>query len=231
MWRAHLLQTLGHDMTDKRWVFVTLTAYSKAHVSASASLKNLKKGWSKIYDALRYAYKRKFSYVMVFEAHVSGAYHIHTLIDLGEEYDALGPAPEGYEEYKDLIRAERRHPFCKELKRMAVKAKIGYIVHARRIQEGKTGQDNARLAVGYITKYFVKQVDILDFPKHMRRIGTSRDVGSPQTANRGKFSWRVRSFVTPDDARRTPYFLIQEGRMLGPSDFGDEGVYPASKDD
>lgn len=231
MWRAHLLHTFCEVMTEKQWVFVTLTAKPKDHSSPEQSLKALKAGWGKIYDALRYRYGRKFSYVMVYEAHKSGAYHIHILIDLGAEYDSMGAAPEGIEPYGALIKAERRHPFCKALKAAAVKAKIGYIVHARRIKEGASGADNARLAVGYVTKYFVKQSEMLNFPKHARRIGTSRDIGSPATANKGKFSWRIRSFVEWAETRAIPHLLIQEGRMLNASDFGDEGVYPASSDD
>ena len=71
MWRAHLLHTFCELMPEKRWVFVTLTARAWAHKSPAESLKNLKKGWSKVYDALRYKYQRGFSYVMVFEQHKS----------------------------------------------------------------------------------------------------------------------------------------------------------------
>jgi len=231
MWRAHLLETFVNRMPDKRWVFCTLTIRNGKGMTPTLSLKRLKEGWSKIYDAIRYRWGKERSYVMVFEQHKSRIFHIHVLIDLGAQYDALGNVPtSGQFEGAELIKAERRHPFCKALKRMAEKAKIGYIVHARRILEGETGKDNARLAVGYVTKYFTKQLNIEGFPKRGRRIGTSRDIGSPKTANKGKFHWWVRSYIHPDETRAKPHFLISEGRVLDASDFGDEGVYPASED-
>ena len=226
MWRAHLLNVFCELMPEKRWVFCTLTIKAGRGVTPKYSLKRLKEAWGKIYDALRYKYKRGFSYVMVFEQHKSRIFHIHILIDLGSEYDVLGPAPTYAGSWEDLVREERKHPFCCNLKAMATKARIGYIVHARRIQEGDTGKDNARLAVGYVTKYFTKQFAIKDFPKHGRRIGTSRDIGSPKTANKGKFHWWVRSYVDSAETRLKPHFLISENRFLDASDFGDAGIYP-----
>lgn len=226
MWRAHLLHTLTDDMPHKRWVFITLTAKGVLHRDAKKTLQNLKQGWGKLYDKIRYKWGRAFSYVMLYETHKSGAYHIHALVDLGEEYDVYGPAPSGNTDHKELVKAEKRHGFCKELKRLAVKAKIGYIVHARRINEGDTPGDNVRLAVGYVTKYFLKQVDILDFPKHARRIGTSRDIGSPKTKSKKMFTWRVRSYIHWREAMEKPHLIIAENRILEASDFGDTGMYP-----
>jgi hypothetical protein len=231
LWRAHLLNVFCELMPEKRWVFCTLTIRNGKGMTPQYSLKRLKEAWGKIYDALRYKYKRGFSYVMVFEQHKSRVFHIHVLIDLGQEYDALAQAPLFEKDLAALVRAERSHPFCKALKEMAKKAKIGYIVHARRILEGETGKDNARLAVGYVTKYFTKQFAIKDFPKRGRRIGTSRDIGSPKTANKGKFHWWVRSYVDSAETRLKPHFLISENRILDASDFGDAGIYPDVKDE
>lgn len=230
MWRAHLLHTLMDAMQDRRWVFITLTAHPNAHVSPMSSLRNLKRGWDKLYDRLRYWHGSTPSYIMTYEEHKSGAFHIHALVDMGEEYDAFGPCEVSGMTRKERIREEKRHGFVKHLKKLCEKVKIGRMVHATRIQEGETSGDNVRLAVGYVTKYFTKGMSDMSFPKGWRRIGTSRDIGSPKTKNTKEFKWSVRQFVTPKDVMQEPHFLISENRPLDASDFGDEGLYPSSEE-
>jgi len=227
LWRAHLLETLCNKLPDKRWVFITLTAPSWSHSDPQKSLKKLKEAWGKIYDKLRYQNGGELSYVMVYETHLSGAFHIHALVDMGEKYDSYGVIIDDTLERKAKIRAEKRHPFCKLIKEMCEKTKIGYICHATRVKEGETGKDNQRLAVGYISKYFTKGSLEMAMPKRWRRLGTSRDIGSPATKRDKGFTWKMRAFVTPKDTDHIPHYLLTENRVLDASDFGDDAIYPS----
>lgn len=229
MWRAHLLDTFLRRMLEKHWVFVTLTAPSWSHHNPMKSLTKLKRAWGKMYDKLRYKNKGRLSYVMVYETHESGAFHCHALVDMGVIYDAFNAPIDATLQGEERVDAEKAHPFGKWLKNAAVDAKAGWVCHATRIQEGDTSQDNCRLAVGYVTKYFTKGAAEMKMPPRWRRIGTSRDIGSPKTKAKKEFSWQVRQFITPKDAQQIPHYLLGEEREIDASDFGDEGIYPASE--
>lgn len=226
MWRAHLLHTLTGGFSDGKWVFLTITAAPNSHITPKTSLDNLKRGWGKLHDRLRYYCKRTLSYVMMYEPHRNGAFHIHAIVDAGREYDAWNwPSLSGLTK-KSRVKYEKRHPLCVWLKNACIKSGMGFMVHMTRVHEGQTGADNVRLAVAYVTKYFTKEVASYKFPKGWRRLGTSRDIGSPQTKREKKFTWRVRSYISSDEVRLHPHYLIQENRELDASDFGDVGIYP-----
>jgi hypothetical protein len=231
MWRAHLLRQFCENFSDKRWVFITITAPSYAHSNALKSLKVLKKAWSSLYDRLRHKNAGKLSFVLIWETHKSGIFHLHALVDMGGVYDASVFDIGAWAAKVGLIEAEKAHPFCKWLSAAAVKSKAGWVCHARRIREGETGKDNARLAVGYVTKYFSKGLGDLDLPKRWRRIQTSRDIGSPRTAQKEKFTWRMRAYIDSHEARLLPHWLISEGRPLTAGDFDDSGIYPSANEE
>lgn len=163
---------------------------------------------------------------MLYETHKSGAYHVHALVDMGAIYDDYGVSIPHCDEKRGTIRFEKMHPFAVWLKEKATDAKMGWVCHATRIHEGKSGQDNARLAVGYITKYVTKGASELVMPPRWRRIGTSRDIGSPKTKSKKEFSWHVRHSIHGRDTDKIPHYLISENRELDASDFGDTGLYP-----
>jgi hypothetical protein len=190
------------------------------------SLKRLKEAWGKMYDKLRYLNGGRLSYVLVFETHKSGIFHVHALCDLGDKYDAYGVTIDYTLPYDTRIEREKMHPFCVWLSEKCVDISLGWVCHATRIREGATGQDNARLAVGYITKYFTKAVTEVVLPKRARRVCTSRDIGSPRSKSTKKYSWFLKSPI--NGVRRTGdlLWLISEGRLLNASDFGDDGYYP-----
>lgn len=226
MWRAHLLDTLLHNMVGMKWVFITLTAPPWAHKTPIKSLINLKKGWDKLYDKLRYKNGGSLSYVMLYETHRSGAFHVHALVAMGEIYDAYTVPIDRTMERERVIEAEKNHPFGQWLKDKATDAKMGWVCHATRVWQGETGEDNQRLAVAYLSKYLTKGASELIMPSRWRRIGTSRDIGSPKTKSKKEFTWHIRQFVTAQDIRHIPHYVISENRVLDPSDIGDDGMYP-----
>lgn len=228
MWRAHLLHTLCELMPEKRWIFVTLTVPPWAHEQpVEVSLALLKKAWNGMYDKLRYKNGGKLSYILVYETHASGIFHVHALCDLGDVYDGYGVVINFALPHDERILAEKAHPFCVWLKEKATDEKLGWVCHATRIKEGATGKDNARLAVGYITKYFSKAVREVVLPKRARRICTSRDIGSPRSKSSKKYTWHLKPAINHRSASGFPHWLVSEGRVLGPGDFGDDGYYPS----
>lgn len=55
-------------------------------------------------------------------------------------------------------------------------------------------------AINYVLKYTFKQIEINIFPKHVRRIQASRNVGSPKRKGVSKIrSWRARSAIWASD--------------------------------
>lgn len=184
-----------------------------------------------MYDKLRYKNGGALSYIMLYETHKSGAFHVHALVDMGEIYDEMGDGYTSPVPYIDVVDFEKTHPFGKWLKDKATDSGAGWVCHARRIQEGDTTGDNQRLAVGYVTKYITKGAGELPMPKRWRRIGTSRDIGSPKTKAKKEFSWVVRHAISSRDVELMPHHLISEDRLLGPGDFGDTGLYPPPSDE
>lgn len=228
MWRAHLLHTFCELMADKRWIFVTLTVPGELHsLSVNVSLERLKKAWNGMYDKLRYKNGGRLSYVLVYETHKSGIFHVHALCDMGDCYDEYRVTINYKLPHDERILAEKDHPFCLWLREKATDEKLGWVCHATRIREGETGKDNARLAVGYITKYFSKAVNEIVLPKRARRICTSRDIGSPRSKSTKKYEWALKPAVHWKHAMQLPHWLISEDRGLQASDFGDDGYYPS----
>ena len=227
MWRGHLLHTFCDEMTDKKWIFITLTVPPWAHEKPpDVSLRLLKDAWGKMYDKLRYLNGGKLSYVLVFETHKSGIFHVHALCDLGAHYDAQNVFIDYSLPYEMRIEREKEHPFCVWLSEKCTDTGLGWVCHATRIREGETGKDNARLAVGYITKYFTKAVTEVVLPKRARRICTSRNIGSPRSKSTKKYSWSLKPAIHYKHAMYHPVWLISEGRTLVAGDFGDDGYYP-----
>lgn len=228
MWRAHLLHTICELMEDKRWVFVTLTVPPWAHKQHPfKSLELLKKAWGSMYDRLRYKNGGRLSYVLVYECHASGVFHVHCLCDMGDVYDAYNVSINYKASYDERIEAEKAHPFGIWLKEKATDVSLGWVCHATRIREGDTGKDNARLAVGYVTKYFSKGIGEVLLPKRWRRLATSRDIGSPRSKSQKKYTWALKSAIHWKSAKTARIWLVSEDRTLGAQDFGDDGYYPA----
>lgn len=221
-WRAYLLQKFNSDLAGEKWIFVTITAHARAHVTAARSLLNLQQGWKKLYDRmLRRWGKGGLQYVRVFEQHRSGRYHMHALISAGGAYDAHGILP------LSLAR-EFRHPECIWLRRACVSVGLGWRVHMRRVWDHQTRQANAGLVVGYMMKYMAKNLAMMDFPKHQRRVQTSRKIGSPAVSREGRGTWVLaREFSLEGFLRnRIPHYDISLDKEINIEDFENEAYYP-----
>lgn len=225
-WRAFLIDTLNKRFAGEKWCFVTLTANPNAHITPAMSLKNIKQAWGKLYDKMRYRYKRKLSYVITFEAHKSGRFHLHALINIGAEYDAHGFYIADDLAGAALVRREKRHPECIWLKDASARSGGGYMVHMTRVKVRATGVEHAGLVVGYIVKYISKMSEIASFPPRARRIITTPDIGSPKTKGKSGFEWHVIKRVTIRDTLFREVYSLDLNRALARQDFDDGGLYP-----
>lgn len=220
-WRAYLLKRFNlPELRERKWVFATITAHRNAHKAGPiATLKNLQNAWKRLYDRMLRRYG-KFEYVRVFEQHKSGRYHMHFLIDIGERYDACEFV------IKDDL-DEFRHPECKWLRKTCASLGAGWRVHMRRVWEAQTRTANVGLVVGYIMKYMSKNMSIMEFPKHQRRIQTSRKIGSPNTDAKGRGSWdHMRDVPESILKNGKPVLDMSTGEVLTIESFEGEGYYP-----
>ena len=220
-WRAYLLKRFNQEgMRERKWVFATITAEKRAHKAGPiATLKNLQGAWKRLYDRMLRRYG-KFQYVRVFEQHKSGRYHMHILLDIGAQYDK--------HEFAILDKLDEfRHPECKWLRNACASLGAGWRVHMRRVWEAKTRTANVGLVVGYIMKYMSKNMAIIEFPKHQRRIQTSRAIGSPNTDAKGRGTWEHAREVPLSILRNEkPVLDMSTGEVLTADSFEGEGYYP-----
>lgn len=220
-WRAYLLERFNKAFGHAQWCFFTITAHRDAHKSgALATLKNLQRAWKRLYDRLLRKFGKGLQYVRVFEQHKSGRYHMHFLLDVGTHYDA----------YNFSIRTpldEFRHPLCKWLRNTMAQLGAGWRSHIRRVWDDVGRTANVGLVVGYIMKYMSKNMTIMEFPKHQRRIQTSRKIGSPDTAAKGQGTWMHMREVPKDILRASkPVLDMSTGEILTEASFEGESYYP-----
>lgn len=144
-WIARIINGCNKMDTTNGWFMFTLTAHEKWR-GVSASLKNLRQGWKKLYNRIR----RKFgtnSYVKVWEMHADGSFHLHGLID--------AVIPERW------------------LKNNARECGMGYEVDIHEVDNA--GQVAGYISKYFLKSQFEGQEQKIEFPKGLRRIEVSRN--------------------------------------------------------
>lgn len=145
---------------------------------------------------------------------------MHFLLNVGEQYDAHSfPIKDKLDEF--------RHPECRWLSDTMKELGAGWRVHIRRVWEERTRTANVGLVVGYILKYMNKNMSLMEFPKHQRRIQTSRRIGSPNTDAKGQGVW-VYERELPKHALRRPKPILDmsTGEILTEVSYEGEHYYP-----
>lgn len=235
LWKNHVLTTLAIRLRGLSWVFCTVTASGGANKAGPFyTLKNLQRGW----NLLRFKMRRwngnvTFEYFRVFEKHTEGkfgGFHMHMICALGDMY---GEKKELFSKVLDREHRARKlglkprkrlkkekHP-TRWLKDAAKSSGLGHQTDFQQI--GSTTQKVA----GYMVKYTFKQLEINEFPKHMRRIQTSRKFGSPTTKrNKQGRLWRPKSGIFLEDLRR--YEQIRDltmRKLVTIDDFADGNLW------
>jgi len=225
IWRAHIIETVNRMAGD--WFFVTLTAHGNSH-RAGKTIENLKTAWGKLYDRLNRYYDRKvltphpktIEYVMLFERHKQTGkitYHIHAIMRMNLLGNNKWNGKKEYWYHPEL------HNWFKD---NAAECGAGFMAHAARIEDS-----NAGLVAAYITKYMTKDAQTLqNFPKHARRISTSRGFGSPNLDKEG--GWRFRQYVLIGEYYAYDSITdVSTGERLNAASFGLKGLYPTYKPD
>lgn len=221
-WRAYLLDTFNKKFGHEAWCFLTITAHKNAHKhSAEATILNLQQVWKKLYDRLLRRFGKGLQYVRIFEKHKSGRFHMHLLLNIGKQYDA--------QEFQIKTKLDEfRHPVCKWLKSACVSVGGGWRVHVKRVWDDTAKTANVGLVVGYILKYMGKDMANFKFPKHQRRIQTSRKVGSPATNAKGQGTWEHKRKIGISYLLEVKKRIVDmtTGEVLTDRSFEGESYYP-----
>jgi len=146
---------------------------------------------------------------------------MHILLACGAAYDKV---PFAIRSKKD----ELNHPECKWLSATCARLGGGWRVHMSRVVDRATGFANAGLVTGYILKYMGKNFGGFSFPKHQRRVCTSRRIGSPDTASTGQGTWEFRREISLTTVIISPRPIVDmtTGEILNERSFEGEGYYP-----
>lgn len=78
-WIARIINHVNKADTENGWFMFTLTAHEKWR-GDTASVKNLRQGWKKLYNRMRYEFGVS-QYCKVWEMHADLTFHLHGLID------------------------------------------------------------------------------------------------------------------------------------------------------
>jgi len=189
IWRAYLLHELNHNenLVTLQWSFITITFEKWIHEvegfenRVSISIDEYRKKWNNFITRMKQNYG-KFEYVRVIEMHKDGVLHIHMLASV---------------QFDDLVVTKKSGTYSKRLKALLKDCGFGYISNIENLSSWNCGR-----VVGYVTKYMTKES--LEFHqavngKRVRRIQTSRNIGSPKTESESGDQWQVVRKITYDD--------------------------------
>lgn len=215
-WRAFLLDVL--PSVSEVWSFHTITCPDWIHKAKSydesdrtlASLQHIQKNWDKFSKQM----KRQlgaYEYLRVFEKHESGVLHIHLLVSHWIPEKEIKTANKGKEnEYK----------YWRWLKDTLPAYGFGKMTSSENI-------DQTTSAAGYVTKYMTKEEDYLVkmISKYrVRRLQTSRGIGSQEAWGKSDLFWEVRTFID-----RT-HGTVLDINMNKEITITDDSLYPSPDD-
>lgn len=186
---------------------LTITAHPNAHKSGPIyTLKNLLRGWGRLYQRLKRYNNGAFEYIRVFEVHPDGlyhGYHMHVVCDMGASIKRhMG-------EYSEVLRREERAINQGKKPRKRLKKEIA---PSRWLKNNSANLGmghqceitmigvNPQKAALYQTKYITKQIEILEFPHRARRIQTSRRLAPKKKQKTGNVrNWYAKSAIYMED--------------------------------
>lgn len=223
-WRAHIIVTLNKpEFEEKHWCFATITLPRWVHKKATVeerienSIEFYRKHWDSLMKRLKREYG-KFSYIRVIEEHQSGVLHIHFLFSV----------------WLTDIEDHGSQKYSQTFKEHLVSTKFGYINHQVNIVDKEGNKANAGLVTAYITKYMTKTTQAFHDAVHgkrVRRIQTSRDIGSPKDIS-GNEVWWIKKHITEYDlyiaqTADKDFIDINTGSKITYDDFLDSDIYPS----
>jgi len=183
MWRSHLKKRIG--TIGGSWWFITLTAHENSRLPGT-SLANLRNNLDRLFKRIRRVWKR-VDYVRVYEAHETGAFHAHIVMQgLSRRVARLRMANgEIHFQPFETIPATRSWGVQTWFKKVARDVGLGYMVDVSEVA-------TIPQVVNYVTKYMTKESQNF-YVKGLRRIQTSERIGAANP--RGEGGWSVGTVV------------------------------------
>jgi len=176
-WRKHLRKVLP-QITDNWW-FVTLTSHERLR-DDERSLANIRSNMDRLIKRVRRVWK-SVEYIRVYERHKKQGYHAHLLVSGLSPFVEKLKTPAGVEYFRPSLSGGKVGFWQVKtwFKRTARDLEMGYMVDVQTL-EGLSH------ALSYVLKYLTKAAQEF-YVKNLRRIQTTRRIGSPRSAGDG--SW------------------------------------------
>jgi len=218
MWRKHLKRKII-DLGGE-WYFGTITAPSWDR-RPEATLYTIRLNFDRFMKRLRRVFKRGVEYVRIFEVHGDKAYHLHIIIrglnDRVERYTAKT----GSTAFRPATSARKANSWSIKTwwKKTLSKCGCGYIADIKQIP--------AIAAIGYVTEYMTKQAQDYHVP-HLRRIQTSRGIGSPNEAS--VEIWRVSERIWGGNIGYSEFIDLSTKEKIPASYWLNNVTYPPERD-
>lgn len=179
LWRSHLKKRIGR--IGGSWWFITLTAHEFTRTPGS-SLSNLRTNLDRLFKRIRRVWKR-IDYVRVYEAHQTGAFHAHLVVQ-GLSARAVRQVAKNGQEYfrpTDEPGGKNNWGVRTWFRRNARQIGLGYMVDVQPVA-------TIPQVVNYVTKYMTKEAQNFNV-KHLRRIQASERIGAANPRAQG--GWQV----------------------------------------
>lgn len=220
VWRRHLKTKLScAPLNSLEWSFSTLTLPEYVHEMETeidrlfGSIRFIRNQWDRTMKTLKRQYGR-FEYVRVLESHKSLALHVHLLASI---------------HFDDLIERDKFHQ-SPAFQKIFESYEWGF-TDTRHMENGVTG------TVNYVTKYMTKTSPNFHSAvsgAHLRRIQTSRKIGSPQSEESPTI-WIPRYAINSRDLEIASdygkyWWDLNEKRVITGDDLYPIDAYPLRED-
>ena len=157
-WIARIINHVNKHL-DRTWQMFTLTAHEKWR-GVSASVKNLRQGWKKLYNRIRYEFGSNF-YAKVWESHKDGSFHLHGLIDvkIAKKWLKTNARQCGMGYQVDISKIENAGQVAGYVSKYFLKSEVigNYPKNLRRIEVSRNWIKLADLAADTLLTWFVQQ--------------------------------------------------------------------------
>lgn len=198
------------------WWFGTITAPSW-HRTPETSLKAIRDNFDRFMKRLKRVFKKGIEYVRVYEKHKQGSFHLHIIIsglcERVERYAARSKATC----FRPAMGASNAKTWHIQTwwKKTLSKCGCGYIAEVKIIPTHQ--------AVKYVTKYLTKEAQNFNVP-NLRRIQTSRGIGSPKPEKRE--NWRINDRIWGSEVNYQSFKDLDTGRTIPAEYWIDHAAYP-----
>jgi len=214
MWRKHLKRRII-DLGGE-WYFGTITA-PRWDRRPLATLYTIRLNFDRFMKRLRRVFPKGVNYARIYEIHQKETFHLHIIIS------GLSERVEQYRARSGSI-AFRAAPTGRKLgtwsiktwwKKTLSKCGCGYIADIKPLP--------AIQAIGYVTEYMTKQAQDYHV-RSLRRIQTSRAIGSPKSASTGQ--WRVHKKLWGIDINYQSFIDLTERTAIPETYWNEHDYYP-----